>query len=396
MNLSLRNRVAVSFATATLLVLGLGFILFYYLNTLNEDIKDITEKSGQLNLSTEEIRISAVSILKYQRKILTNKTGPEDVDNLIGLCDGFTAQLHSADALYKNPEMSKVIAKMLSYVDSLKLVMGKASLFHRDTVGLSSIGELADKILEAFSEFQELQHLAIGEREKKIKDIILETKRYMLVTLIITFFSTILFGLIVPGKIALPFRKINDAIRELQDCNFDVSIYYNQDDEIGEISREMNKMILSFKKFEELRADRISVELRKFDTLANLTKKLVIVANGEGSIMYMNNHVYSLLHLQSDDVINKKLKDALIPDSIKDGFDLAYKRRSKIENIPMKMEIRKERSVVNEENMEERNGDKSPEMEQVFNGFANVIPIRAKDTNNDYYLMVLSTESWAS
>ena len=53
-------------------------------------------------------------------------------------------------------------------------------------------------------------------------------------------------------KIALPFRKINDAIRELQDCNFDVSIFYNQDDEIGEMATEMNKMIHSIKVFDEL------------------------------------------------------------------------------------------------------------------------------------------------
>lgn len=74
--------------------------------------------------------------------------------------------------------------------------------------------------------------------------------------------------MIIPGKIAMPFKKINDAVRELQDCNFDVSIYYNQEDEIGELARELNKMITSMKKFEQLRQDRISVEHRKFDTLA--------------------------------------------------------------------------------------------------------------------------------
>ena len=74
----------------------------------------------------------------------------------------------------------------------------------------------------------------------------------MMFTLIIGFFATILLGFIVPGKIALPFKKIKDALRELQECNFDVSIFYNQDDEIGEIAREMNKMIHSFKTFEDV------------------------------------------------------------------------------------------------------------------------------------------------
>ena len=104
------------------------------------------------------------------------------------------------------------------------------------------------------------------EKDKAIKEIISETKRNMMIVLIIGFLGTIVLGLVVPGKIALPFKKINDAIRELQDCNFDVSIYYKQEDEIGEIAREMNKMISSFKVFDELRTDRINVELRKFDS----------------------------------------------------------------------------------------------------------------------------------
>ena len=61
--------------------------------------------------------------------------------------------------------------------------------------------------------------------KKKIKEIINETKRNMMITLIIGFLGTIILALVVPGKIALPFKKIKDAIRELQDCNFDVSIY---------------------------------------------------------------------------------------------------------------------------------------------------------------------------
>ena len=97
----------------------------------------------------------------------------------------------------------------------------------------------------------------------------------------------IILGLIVPGKIALPFKKIKDALRELQDCNFDVNISYDQNDEIGEIASEMNKMIHSIKVFEELRADRISVENRKFGALANIVKRPVLVANAQrGAYLY--------------------------------------------------------------------------------------------------------------
>lgn len=399
MNLSLRNRVATSFVVANLVILVLSFMVFHYLNNLNNKIESITVRSNKVSLLTDEIRISAVSILKYQRKFLTQESRSELVEKITSLCERFTSQLQRLDTHYKDPEVKKVIAQMLSYVDSLKLVLSKTSLFHRDDVGVSSISELSDKILDAFSEFQGIHHFQSIQKDKKIKGIISETKRNMMITLIIGFLGTIILGLVVPGKIALPFKKIKDAIRELQDCNFDVNIYYNQDDEIGEIAVEMNKMIHSFKKFEELRTDRISVEKRKFDVLANMFKRPILVANAESELMYINSKLYSLLEVQSEDIIGKVMVDSVIPPTIIETYNLAIKRRSKIENAEIIIYAKK--APVEEENEEAKTAkstEESPtvevegEREIAFQGFANVIPIRGKDSSLDYYLMVISNE----
>ncbi len=400
MNLSLKNRVAASFIIACFVVLVVGFTVFFHLNSLNKEIESITVKSNRVSLLTDEIRISAVSILKYQRRILSKKASPELVEKLVNLCDSFTSQLQTLDSLYRDPDVKRVVAQMQSYVDSLKVVLGKASLFHRDNIGMASIGDLADKILDSFSEFQDIQYFQSVERDKKIKKIINETKRNMMITLIISFLGTIILGLVVPGKIALPFKKIKDAIRELQDCNFDVSIYYSQDDEIGEIAREMNKMIHSFKVFEELRTDRISLENRKFDALANLVKKPVLLANANNQIIYMNSRLYSLLQVQSEDVIGKTMSDTLIPESIISTYQLAIKRRSKIENAdivipkkkPKEVETEGENTNVVEDDSAKLESTETEIEENIFSGYGNVIPIRGKESSMDYYLMVLSAD----
>ncbi len=397
MNLSLKNRVAASFIVANLVVLILSFTVFHFLNGLNKEMDQITAKSNKISLLTDEIRISAVLILKNQRKILTKKSTPETIEKIIELCDSFTNQLHNLETLYNDPEVKKVVIKMLSYVDSLKLVLSNAALFHRDTMGMSSIAELADKILDAFSEFQDIQYFQSIERDKKIKEIVEETKKNMMITLIIGFLGTIILGLIIPGKIALPFKKIKDAIRELQECNFDVSIYYNQRDEIGEIAQEMNRMIQSIKLFDELRTDRINVENRKFDALANLVRKPVMVANAEGRLIYMNNKLYSLMQVQMADVIGKNIHDTVIPKSIIEAYEKAIKRRSKIENheivIPLRKNINAEEGETTVVDIVEVESDNEKMLtEVVFKGFGNVIPIRGKESNLDYYLMVLSEE----
>jgi len=400
-NLSLKSRVAWSFVIANIVVLVLSFTVFHYLNSLNKEIDKITMKSSKASILTDEIRISAVSILKYQRRILTKKDGNKLVDKVLSLCSSFTEQLRELDALYSDPEVKRIVAQMTSYVDALKVVLQKASLFHRDNVGMTSIEDLADKILDAFSEFQDIQYFQSIEENKKIKEIIEETKRHMMVALIVGFLGCIILALVVPGKIALPFKKIKDAIRELQECNFDVSIYYNQDDEIGEIAREMNKMIQSFKVFEELRTDRISVENRKFDVLANMVKKPVLIANAKGELIYMNNQLYSILQVQSEDVIGKIMADTIIPVSIISAYDLAIKRRSKIENTEILIPAKKVEAEEKDADVAKKEGDDestTPEevveevQEYIYQGYGNVIPIRGRESSLDYYLMVLSKD----
>ncbi|WP_408097935.1 PAS domain-containing protein [Peredibacter sp. HCB2-198] len=386
MKLSLKRRVAFSFIIANIVVLVMGFTVFFFLDSLNNQISNITVNSNKISLLTDEVRISAVSILKMQKKILTTKPTGEDLKRLENLCEGFQSQLQRLDSFYTEVEAKKIISKMQGYVDSLKTIVSKSSLFYRDGEGISTINELTDKILEAFSEFQDIQYFQNEQRDKQVKAIIGETRRNMLITLIITFLGTILLSLVVPGKIAMPFKKINDAVRELQDVNFDVSIYYDQDDEIGELARELNKMIVNMKKFEQLRTDRISVEHRKFDTLANMIKKNIMISNAKGELIYMNNPMYATLEMQSDDVINKNITDTLIPDSIVETFELAIKRRSKIENA--EITIPKRKKVIDPATGEYVFED----TEEAYQGYANVIPIRAKESNLDYYMMIISKE----
>jgi PAS domain-containing protein len=380
MNLSLKRRIATSFIIANMVVLIMGFTVFYFLDTLNRQVEKITQQTNNVSLLTDEIRISAVSILKTQKRILTSKAKQDDLQALASLCEGFQSQLQRLDTFYEQVEVKKIIAKMQGLVEALMSFASKTSIQTRDSGQLATIGELADKILEAFSEFQDIQYFQNELRDKQIKKIIEETRRNMLITLIITFLGTILLGLVIPGKIALPFKKINDAIRELQDCNFDVSIYYEQDDEIGELAREINKMITNFKAFEELRTDRISIENRKFDALANLSTKYILVANAKGELIYMNNTMYSLLKLESDDVLRKNILESPIPDSIKEAYELAIKRRSKIENAEI---------VIYPKIHDE---DEQEEVKPEFSGYANVIPIRGKQSLLDYYLMVVSKD----
>jgi hypothetical protein len=75
-----------------------------------------------------------------------------------------------------------------------------------------------------------------------------------------------------------------------------------------------------------------------------------------------------------------------MPDSIVETFELAIKRRSKIENA--EITIPKRKKVIDPATGEYTFHETS----EVFQGYANVIPIRGKESNLDNYMMILSKE----
>jgi hypothetical protein len=96
------------------------------------------------------------------------------------------------------------------------------------------------------------------------------------------------------------------------------------------------------------------------------------------------------------------MTDTIVPQSLIETYELAIKRRSKIENIEIVIagknnEVEEVSETEIDENgvyQEAENGEeevKSP-LEPLFQGYANVIPIRGKESSLDYYLMVLSKE----
>ena len=81
-------------------------------------------------------------------------------------------------------------------------------------------------------------------------------------------------------------------------------------------------------------------------------------------------------------------------------YQLAIKRRSKIENAdivipkkkPKEVESEGDSSAIVEDDSAKLENSESDIEENIFSGYGNVIPIRGKESSMDYYLMVLSAD----
>lgn len=382
MNLSLTNRVKMSFIIANLVVLIMGFLMYFFLGSLSSQAKTAWEKLENIKKIDETVRQNIVDMTAMSLQFSNQEDmSSQAVIKLQKINTELFSGLKRLKFEYDDNETKLVIQAMIQNVKTLTEYLGDVDVKKKDyqIKDLRFYLKMVEKVSKEFSRYNHKAQIYSKDNSTRLQGLIVSVKKNMLMVLILTFLGTIILGWLMPHKVALPFKKINHAIRELQECNFDVSIVYDENDEIGELSRELNKMIAQLKLHEDLRADKFALETKKFSIIANYIHKNILVVNSEGKLTYMNNDLYSILRLESADIIDKDLAGSLIPETIVGVFKKALQRRTKIENEEIQFTYQK----LNED---------GEEKEVHYTGYAEVYPIRGKESSLDYYLMVINDE----
>lgn len=380
MNLSLTNRVKISFVMTNLIILIIGFLMYFFLGSLASNIKRSWSDFYEIRKIEEVVTADLVELTALGMEL--DKTGKRR--EFKSRIQDLQSNIELLKVKYTDERFDDVLSSILDKTKTLGEYIGETeSLENQNRLKEGSFHiNLLKKVSGDFLKYIRKSQEAGKDISEQVDNSIVLVKKNMLLVLILAFLGTILLGWLVPRKVALPFKKINHAIRELQNCNFDVSIFYDEKDEIGELARELNKMISQLKLYEELRADKFLVESKKFNIIANHIKKNILIVNSEGKLSYMNNSLYSILKLETGDVLDKEIENSAIPESIVDVFKKALKIRGKIENEEVRFSYKKI-----DENEEEVNVE--------FSGYGEVFPIRGKESSLDYYLMFINEEMTA-
>lgn len=384
MNLSLTNRVKITFIVANVVVLITGFLMYFFLGSLADKTKSIWLELQTVTEIEEKVRENIVVLTSRSVKIVGSKELIKILETYQAKIIELKGNVERLNSEFEDIETRALVESLLKNVETLEEYLGKPdSQESYDRFSDSNFHlNLTQKISKSFAKYLEKSRKNNQSSSEEIKDSIASIKKNMLLVLILSFLGTIVLAWLVPNKVALPFKKINHAVRELQDCNFDVAISYDENDELGELSHSLNKMIAQLKMHEELRSDKFVLESKKFNIIANHFSEKVLVVNSDGRLTYMNNDLYSMFRVETSDVIDKEIDETIIPEAIVSVFQKALKRRGKIENEEIKFSYKK---VLDEDQEEEID----------FTGYAEIYPIRGKESSLDYYLMIINEEMMA-
>ncbi len=110
-----------------------------------------------------------------------------------------------------------------------------------------------------------------------------------------------------------PAEQLTDRVKQIGAGKVDLKIDVLSDDEIGQLSREFNKMTERLRQYDEINIDKILSEKRKSEVIVDSIADGLIMTDAGMRVMHVNHIVAELFHFDDAAGIGMPVQD-LIPD----------------------------------------------------------------------------------
>jgi NtrC-family two-component system sensor histidine kinase KinB len=163
----------------------------------------------------------------------------------------------------------------------------------------------------------------IEENQKEMGKVSQQTKRISDEAIIAVLFAAfIAVGLSIITmvqfikRIIEPAERLTETVHQIGRGHLDLKIDINTNDEVGELSREFNKMTERLRKFEEMNIQKILSEKQKSETIVESISDAIIVCDSFSTIQLINRSAEELLRMNESDVVGKQIEQCLSDERI--------------------------------------------------------------------------------
>ena len=147
---------------------------------------------------------------------------------------------------------------------------------------------VAKSLKDGCFEYLEINQDAMTLTEDKLNqtasDATLTVITISIVAVLLSFFTSVRFS----RSIILPAEKLTRSVRNISSGHLNQKIDLNTDDEIGELSREFNKMTERLRMYEQMNIQQLIAEKKKSETIVESIADPVIVTDKNGFLVLMN------------------------------------------------------------------------------------------------------------
>ncbi|MGB2868830.1 MAG: ATP-binding protein [Bacteroidota bacterium] len=167
---------------------------------------------------------------------------------------------------------------------------------------------IAERLKEQCFQLLEINQDAMAQTEQRIR----ETTKGATLTVILASLASIVLSVSASIRftrtILLPAEKLTRSVRNISQGHLNQKIDVITDDEIGELSREFNKMTERLRIYEEMNIQQLIAEKKKSETIVESIADPIIVTDRENRILLMNQAAAAVLSLRGKEWQGKSLR----------------------------------------------------------------------------------------
>jgi nitrogen fixation/metabolism regulation signal transduction histidine kinase len=112
-----------------------------------------------------------------------------------------------------------------------------------------------------------------------------------------------------PRRLLLPIKRIANALNRAEEGDLDFRIAIRSNDELGQLSRQLNRVFARLREFDERKASRIMLLERRFRLLAGSIAEGVLVVDRTPNVIYANAAMEPVLGVKAGEVTGRALAD---------------------------------------------------------------------------------------
>ncbi len=314
---SIRAKIVWTFAGLVLLNLAAGFWSIFNFYTLGSTVAKILRENYQSVLAADNM-VKALD--RLDNSLLTQSeeeyvTAGGDIHENRDLFVYWQKESARSIALPTEEHLRDSIqANWIQYAvgaDSTMALIQQGAFQEAKQYYYAQVRARSDILRELCFRLFEINQAAISNAGVRTQSIASQTAFAMMLALIVTLiFSIIATAWMIRGIIT-PAEQLTDRVRQIGAGMLDLKIDVLSDDEIGQLSREFNKMTERLKRFEQMNIDEILSEKRKSDTIVQGIADGLIMTDASMRVQHLNRVVAELYHVDEAESIGMPLGSVL-------------------------------------------------------------------------------------
>jgi len=133
---------------------------------------------------------------------------------------------------------------------------------------------------------------------------------------IVTLVLSILATAWLTRSLIVPAEQMTERVKQIGAGNIDLKIDVLSDDEIGQLSREFNKMTERLRQYDELNIDKIVAEKQKSEVIVDSITDGLIMTDASSTIVHINRRVADLFGFEETAAIGRPIAAVLSDDRL--------------------------------------------------------------------------------